>query len=148
MFTDLRFYFTYSRSSRWCALQNTGSADSQWLKNWELRRTVCKKENTEWQENVSFKGGSVIEMLVYNSQHTAKLEFCVYLFKNCPSQFLSHWESAEPVFLKKKSLTLRSWQENSNFAVFWELSNNGVKRNRLPCLKITYTQVKKILCLP
>ena len=23
---------------------------------------------------------------------------CVYIFNNCPSQFLSHWELAEPVF--------------------------------------------------
>jgi hypothetical protein len=55
-------------------------------------------ENTE----IIGKGGSVEEKLRYNSQHAAKFEFSfpflyVYLFKNCP-QFLSHRESAEPVF--------------------------------------------------
>ena len=27
---------------------------------------------------------------------------CVYIFKNCPSQFLSHWELAEPVFCSEE----------------------------------------------
>ena len=27
---------------------------------------------------------------------------CVYFFKNCPSQFLSHWSSAEPVFCNEQ----------------------------------------------
>ena len=64
------------------------------------------------------------------SHHAANLNFlflslCVYLFKNCPSQFLSHWESAEPVFCsdeliglpcknKNKSLTLSYLVGNSN----------------------------------
>ena len=47
------------------------------------------------------------------------MSLCVYFFKNCPSQFLSHWESAKPMFCSEelsflsyrnqnKSLTLRS----------------------------------------
>ena len=30
------------------------------------------------------------------------LSLCVYLFKKCPSQFLSHWELAEPVFCSEE----------------------------------------------
>ena len=51
------------------------------------------------------KGGSVEETPMFNSQHTAKFAFCflcVYLFKNCPSQFLNHWESPEPVFCSEE----------------------------------------------
>ena len=40
-------WFLYERKMS-SSLQNTGSADSQWLK--KLRRTVLKKVNTEWQE--------------------------------------------------------------------------------------------------
>ena len=49
----------------------------------------------------------VVETLIYNSEQSAKtwenlnfffLSLFVYLFKNCSSQFLSHWESAELVF--------------------------------------------------
>ena len=44
--------------------------------------------------------------LVYMFSPYSKFEFsflslCVYLFKNCP-QFLSHWESAEPVFCSEE----------------------------------------------
>ena len=43
------------------------------------------------------------ELLFINSHHTVTLNFYfvslfVYLFKKWPSQFLSHWELAEPVF--------------------------------------------------
>ena len=30
------------------------------------------------------------------------MSFCVYLFNNCPSQFLSHWKLAEPVFCREE----------------------------------------------
>ena len=30
------------------------------------------------------------------------LSLCVYLFKSCPSQFLCHWESGEPVFCREE----------------------------------------------
>ena len=30
------------------------------------------------------------------------LSICVYLFENCPSQFLSCWESAEPAFCSQE----------------------------------------------
>ena len=73
------------------------------------------------------------------SHHTANLNFlflslCVYLFKNCPSQFLSHWDSAEPVFCSEElgSLTYKN-QNNSlilsylvgkfKFAVCWDHIN-------------------------
>ena len=55
------------------------------------------------------------------------LSLCVYLFKNCPSQFLSHWELAKPVFYneelgclpyKNQNLTLSSLVGKFNFAVW------------------------------
>ena len=52
---------------------------------------------------ITGSGGLVEEMLMYNSEHTAKFEIslpvtlCLPL-KNCLSQFLSHWEPGEPVF--------------------------------------------------
>ena len=33
---------------------------------------------------------------MYNKKFPATL--CIYIFKHCPSQFLNHLESAEPVF--------------------------------------------------
>ena len=47
------------------------------------------------------------KLLFINSHHTAILNFlflslCVYLFKKCPSQFLSHWELAGPVFCSEE----------------------------------------------
>ena len=39
------------------------------------------------------------ETLMYNSYSKIHMNFLfLSLFKDCPSQFLSHWESAEPVF--------------------------------------------------
>ena len=43
------------------------------------------------------------KLLCINSHHAGNLNFiflslCVYCFEKCPSQFLSHWEVAEPVF--------------------------------------------------
>ena len=73
------------------------------------------------------------KLLCINSHHIENVNFLflslfVYLFKYCPSQFLSRWESAEPMFCcekltllpyknQNKGLTLNSWWENSNFAV-------------------------------
>ena len=66
------------------------------------------------------------------SHHTANLKFlflslCVYLFKNCPFQFLSHWESADPVFCsslpcknQNKSLTLSYLVGKFKFPVRWD----------------------------
>ena len=47
------------------------------------------------------------KLLCINSYHTANLNFlvltlCIYLFRNCPSQFLSHWELAKPVFCNEE----------------------------------------------
>ena len=55
---------------------------------------------------------------------------CVYLFKNCPPQFLSHWELAEPLFCSEqlsclpykdqnKGPTLGSLIGKFKFAVWW-----------------------------
>ena len=49
---------------------------------------------------MSHKGGLVEETLMFNSQNAENfrgffLSPCVYLLKSWPSQFLSHWESAE-----------------------------------------------------
>ena len=79
----------------------------------------------------------LITTVCINSHHKENLNFlflslCVYLFKKCPSQFLSHWQSAETVFCSKefiflpyknqsKSVIFSSGQENSNFSVLWEL---------------------------
>jgi hypothetical protein len=41
------------------------------------------------------------QTLMYNSQHTAKFEFS-FLFNNYPSQFLSHWKLARPVFFREE----------------------------------------------
>ena len=41
------------------------------------------------------------------------LSLCVYLFKNCPSQFLSHWKSAEPVFCSEELNSLPFKNQNS-----------------------------------
>ena len=43
------------------------------------------------------------KLLCINSHHAGNLNFiflslCVSCFEKCPSQFLSHWELAEPVF--------------------------------------------------
>ena len=87
-----------------------------------------------WSSNFICKGGSVEETLIYNSQHTAKFEFSfpVTLCLSFCELFLSHWESAEPVFCSEelsflpykkqnKSRIFFSGRENSNFAVCWEL---------------------------
>jgi len=70
------------------------------------------------------------------SHHTANLNFlflslCIYLFKNFPSQFFSHWKSAEPVFCSEdlsnlhcknqnKSLPLSYLVGKFKFVVCWE----------------------------
>ena len=72
------------------------------------------------------KGGLVEKTIMYNSVHTAKFEIslpvtlCLPL-KNCRSQFLSHWESGEPVFYSVKVWSF------VHFDVCWELQ--GVKVN-------------------
>ena len=75
------------------------------------------------------------EMLLYSFDHPAKkcenldfitLSLSVYLFKNHPTQFVSHWESTEPVsnsgFFSiqkpKEKADLQSGWENSNFHNF------------------------------
>ena len=71
---------------------------------------------------------------VEETNNTANLNFlflscCVYLFKTCPSQFLSHWELAEPVFCSEElsclpyknqnqSLTFSSLAGKFKFAVW------------------------------
>ena len=83
-----------------------------------------------WSSDFICKGGSVEETLIYNSQQTAKFEFSfpVTLCLSFCELFLSHWESAEPVFCSEelsflpykkqnKSPIFFSGQENSNFAV-------------------------------
>ena len=42
---------------------------------------------------------------------------CVYFFKNCPSQFLSHWGSAEPVFCSEQFSFFP--YKNRNKSLFW-----------------------------
>ena len=42
---------------------------------------------------------------------------CVYLFKNCPSQFFSHCESAEPVFCSKELSSLPFKNQNKSLAL-------------------------------
>ena len=77
-----------------------------------------------------FKGGSVEETLMYKFSPYNKFEFSfsvtLYLFKNCPSQFLSYWKLAEPVFCsvlflpyknQKKILTLSFLLGKIKFAV-------------------------------
>ena len=73
-----------------------------------------------------------IILKIHKNLNFLLLSLCVYLFKNCPSQFLSHWESSEPVFCDEeliflpykkhnKSLIFSCGLENSNFVVCWEL---------------------------
>ena len=83
------------------------------------------------------------KLLCINSHHVANLKFiflslCVYLFKNCPSQFLSQLELAESVFCshkelsclscknKNKSLTLSYFVGKFKFAVCWDHIPNGL----------------------
>ena len=49
---------------------------------------------------------------------------CIYLFKNCPSQFLSHWESAEPVFCSEELSFLPFKNQNKSL-----ISDLGVVEN-------------------
>ena len=69
-------------------------------------------------------GGRIQQILSF------PVALCLYLFKNGPSQFSSHWESAEPVFCSEelsslpcknqnKSLTLSYYVGKFKFAVFW-----------------------------
>ena len=74
------------------------------------------------------------KLLCINSHHIANLNFLflslfVYLFKNCPFQFLSHWELDEPVFCSEelsclhyktqtKSVTLSLLPEKFKFALY------------------------------
>ena len=61
-----------------------------------------------------------MKLLCINSHHIVNLNFlflpvCVYDFKNCPSQFLSHLELAECFAkTKTKAWILIRWLENSN----------------------------------
>ena len=63
---------------------------------------------------------------MYNSEHLAKtceiwISSPIYLFKNWPSQFLSHWKSAQLVFYSlgpKKNPGLGSGPGNANFSNF------------------------------
>ena len=75
-------------------------------------------------------------IMCISSHHTANMNFifmslCVYLFKNFPSQFLSYWESAEPMFFSEelsslpcknqnKRLTLSYLVEKFKSCVCWE----------------------------
>ena len=42
------------------------------------------------------------------------LSFCVYLFKKCPSQFLSNWELADPVFCSEQLRCLPYKNQNKS----------------------------------
>ena len=86
------------------------------------------------------KGDLVEETLVYMFSSYSKFKFSflslfVYLFKSCPSQFLSHWKSAELVFCSEelsillcknqnKSLALSYSVRKFKFAVSWEIYIN------------------------
>lgn len=86
-----------------------------------------------------YKGVSVVETLMYNSEDPAKsyenlnflvLSFCVYLLENYPTQFkfLSHSESAELVFcsedlsflcFKNPNKIFSSERKESIFTIFF-----------------------------
>ena len=85
---------------------------------------------------------------MYNSQHLILLflSLCVYFFKNCPSQFLSHWESAELVFCSQelssqqykyqnKDLIFSSWQGKFKFCfilrIILSVSSTGPPLRRI-----------------
>ena len=53
------------------------------------------------------------------SHHRANLNFlcltlCAYLFKNCPSQLLSYWEVAQPVFCSEELSCLPYKNQNKS----------------------------------
>ena len=59
-------------------------------------------------------------LYVHCSHHTANflfLSLCVYLFKNCPSKFLSHWESAETVFCREELGSLPCKNQNKSLTL-------------------------------
>ena len=53
------------------------------------------------------------------------LSICVYLFENCPSQFLSCWESAEPAFCSEKLS-----YKNQNKTPFMSCDRKSINLNR------------------
>ena len=62
------------------------------------------------------------------SHHTSNLNFvflsfCVYLFKNCPSHFLSHWESSVPVFSSKEHSSLPCKNRNKSLTLSYSVGN-------------------------
>ena len=70
-----------------------------------------------------YKGVSGVETLIYDYEHPAKscenlsflfLSLCFYLFKNCPSMFLSHQESDELVFCSEEFSCLPYKSQNKN----------------------------------
>ena len=70
------------------------------------------------------------KLLCINSHHTANLNFLflslyVYLFKNYPSQFLSHWELAESVFFCEELSCLPYKNQTKAWlsVLWWENSN-------------------------
>ena len=101
-----------------------------------------------------YKGVSGVETLIYDYEHPAKscenlsflfLSLCFYLFKNCPSMFLSHQESDELVFCSEefsclpyksqnKNMIFSSGQENLKFALCWKsyisVSSTGPPLNK------------------
>ena len=69
-------------------------------------------------------GGLVEEWLVYMFSSYRKFEFlflslCVYLFKNCPSQFLNHWESAEPMFCSEELCRVMLFSKRENNEIWF-----------------------------
>ena len=82
------------------------------------------------QEGIKCKGGSMEEIdqvSPYLNLNFLFMSLCVYLFKKCPSQFLSNRELVEVVFCNKErlpyknqnqSLTLSSLVGKFKFAVW------------------------------
>ena len=70
------------------------------------------------------------ETLVYMFSTYSKFEFsflsfCVCLFKNCPSQFLSHRESAEPVFCSEELINLPCKNQDKSLALIYLVGINS-----------------------
>ena len=79
------------------------------------------------------------KLLRTNSYHKANLNFlflsfCVYLFKKCPSQFLSIWELADPVFCSEQLRCLPYKNQNKC------LTLSSDRKVQICCIVITYTK--------
>ena len=102
------------------------SLNMKWMANLGYSTMYFRIQEYYYILQLSYKGKgvSVEENLMYIilNIHTAKFEFSFLSLVNCPSQFLSHWEtlfcSKELSFLcyknQNKSTIFSSGRENSN----------------------------------